>query len=601
MSFLNQTFNYSRLFLIFLLLFQMLACKDVPKEKEQTVTTKNADTQIVRWNKPEQVETKVPKIVRLNIIAEQDPKGIYLGLRDTASGKLVTDYRYQQIWDFKEGFAVVMLNDKFGLIDRTGKLIVEPVYEAPKGEMKCGYIAFENGFGPVVLYDTAGRVILPMLSGVNVILPCQQRITLSRNQYGMINFKGETILPFEFTTAFVVPEGFCVAEKADKTGNNRWYGLYDLNGKQVLPHVYESIDAFFNGRAIFRKNGKWGVLDENGSELISARYDRIDRYNNNGYAVVYKNFGKDDVRVGIIDKKGHEVVPVKYQWIDEVYNVYDGMVALAENRKYGFADSSGKIVIPFKYVKVESFISGIAKVWKDWHHCGYINKTGKEIIPCIFDPMDQANLRRYYDKYIIGIKDSVHHVFDYTGKHIATLPYSRLGTLNEKRKTFLVSAHNKVGSLDSNLQIKIPVIYESMEFINYGIAARKKDKIGFIYDNGKVLHPFKYDRIEVVHMPYADDYKNGLMKVGIGTKTGLMNSSKHLIIPVIYDEIENFSYGLALVRRNNKYGFVNLKGKEVIKVIYDQAKAFDGYTAEVTLNEETFLIDGAGKRVEEEY
>jgi len=599
-SLFKQKYNYSGLLLIFFLLFQLVACHDEPAHKEQTAATPHADSTAVLWHQPEPPVSQVPQVINLNVIAEQDPMGIYWGLRDTVSGKLVKDYSFQQIWDFKEGFAVMMLNNKFGLINRNGRVIVEPIYDALRSEMNCGHIVFENGYGSQVIYDTAGKAVLPVLSGVNVILPCQQRITLSGRLFGMINFKGDTILPFEFTSAFVVPEGFCVAEKMEQQDKRRWVGLYDHQGKAVLPHVYESIDAFVNGRAIFKRNFEWGVLDEQGRELVPPRYNRIDRYNQNGYAVVYKNYSDNNIRVGIINKKGHEVVSPKYQWLDQVYNVYDGMVALAENWLYGFADTTGKIVVPFKYVKVESFEHGLAKVWKDWRHCGYINKKGEEIIPCIFDPMEQANLRRYYNQFIIGQKDSVYYVFDYDGKQLTKLTYSGLGTLDEHKKSFVVMRGNQAGSMDSNFHVSIPINYESIEIINYNIVARKNGKFGFIAEDGRVLHPFKYDRIELVDMPYTDGSKNGLMKVGIGAKVGLMNASRHLVIPIVYEEIDNFSYGLAVVKRHHKYGYVDLQGREVIKAIYDEAKAFDGQTAEVTLKEETFFIDGKGQRVEDE-
>lgn len=536
----------------------------------------------------------------ITVIPEQDPNGIFWGVRNTVTGKLVLDYTYQKIWNFNDGFATVLLNGKFGLIDKTGKVIIEPTYDSPKTEMKCGFIAFEYGYGPVVIYDTTGKPVMPVVYGMTGFLPCQKRITFGHEQYGMLNFNRDTILPFKFTNAYLLSEGFCAASKAEETGINSLFGLYDLNGKQVLPHVFESIDDFYCGRSIVKKNGKYGVIDQTGKELFYTEYGRIDGYYND-YAVVYTSPKNGEIKVGIIDKSGHEAVPAIYQWGDYVYSFSEGLAAMFQNGKYGFVNTSGKVVIPFKYDKVESFKNGIAKVWVGWQHVGYINSKGEEIISCDFEAMDQANLRRYCSKFIIGLKDSLQYVFDYSGKKIALLHYEIVREFNENEKSFLVSMNNRWGTLDSNLRVKIPIEYESLEAIfSHKIAARKKDKIGLINHEGKVISPFEYDWIDPFRDDYTSPYENGLAKVGIKGKTGLINSYGKLIIPVIYDEIEVFSHGLAVVKRNDKYGFVNFKGKEIIPTIYDEANSYNGYSAEVTLKGETFQIDSLGNRVEEE-
>lgn len=534
------------------------------------------------------------------VIAEQDPNGIYWGLRDTVTGQLVLGYTFQKIWDFKAGFATVLLNGKYGLVSKSGKVIIKPDYDSPEIlGIKCGCVAFEVGYGPVIILDTTGKPIMPMMSGVTGILPCQKRITLGNDQYGMINFNNDTILPFKFRDAHLLPEGFCVASKFDNSPEDNLYGLYDLNGKQVLPHAFEMIDGFYCGRALVKKNGKYGVIDEAGKELFYTDYGRIDRFSN-GYALVYTNPKEGEIKVGIINKNGKVVVPAIYQWLENVFNFSEGLAAIAQGRKYGFVDTSGRVVVPFNYEKVEPFRSGIAKVWVGWQHVGYINGKGKEIISPTFEVMDQANLRRYYDQFIIGLKDSVQHVFDYTGKETVVLNYKTISEFNRIDKSFMVSINNKFGVLDSNFQVKIPAKYESLEMIFPGkIAAREKGGIVFINCEGKALATFKYDSINPFQDDHVNAYENGLAEVGIKGKKGLINSYGKVIIPVIYDKIERFSHRLAVVKRNGKYGFVNFSGKEAIPAIYNKADSYDGYSAKVTLQGKVFQIDGLGKRVKE--
>lgn len=49
---------------------------------------------------------------------------------------------------------------------------------------------------------------------------------------------------------------------------------------------------------------------------------------------------------------------------------------------YGFADESGKVVIPYQWKDAWVFSEGLAAVKNDQGKWGYIDKTGKVIIPC---------------------------------------------------------------------------------------------------------------------------------------------------------------------------------------------------------------------------
>ena len=523
---IQSIFTGKSLFL-YILLFPLLSFNNITYKSD-----KNSDTEIALTKSNSGYILEIDSNNVNTLIPEQDPEGIYWGLRDTLTGKLVLDYSFQKILDFKDGYALVILNSKFGLIDKRGKVIIKPDCTYPKSKMECGFIAFEVGDGPVLIFDSTGKSVMPMIYGFTGILSCQKRVTFGKNLYGMMNFNGDTILPFKFTEARVIPEGFCIASKQVEPNYNRLYGLYDLNGKQVLPHVFESIDRFYCGRAIVKKNGKYGLIDEAGNELMYTDYGRIARFANN-YALVYTSSKNDQINVGIIDKNGREVVPAIYQWVDNLYGFREGLAAMAQNRKYGFVDTTGKVVIQFKYDKVESFDMGIAKVWVGWRYVGYINTKGEEIIPPDFEAMDQANLRRYFNKYIIGLKDSLYHVFDFSGKEIAILPYKVVGVFNETDKSFIVSKNNKWGTLDSNLRVQIPIEYESLNtiFPDY-IAARKNNKIGFINHVGKAISAFEYDGIEPINDGYINAYENGVAEVVKNGKTGLINSYGKLIIPI---------------------------------------------------------------------
>lgn len=87
---------------------------------------------------------------------------------------MILDYTYQKINTFKEGFALVMLNVNFGLINKSGQEIIAPVYEYPQTQLQCGIISFQNGYGSVVVFDATGKYLKEGASGG--LLPCQRLV-----------------------------------------------------------------------------------------------------------------------------------------------------------------------------------------------------------------------------------------------------------------------------------------------------------------------------------------------------------------------------------------------------------------------------------------
>ncbi|MFK0495250.1 WG repeat-containing protein [Campylobacter coli] len=51
-----------------------------------------------------------------------------IGLIDK-SGKIVIEPKFDSIWSFREGLAKVGLNGKYGLIDKSGKIVIEPKFD----------------------------------------------------------------------------------------------------------------------------------------------------------------------------------------------------------------------------------------------------------------------------------------------------------------------------------------------------------------------------------------------------------------------------------------------------------------------------------------
>jgi hypothetical protein len=135
--------------------------------------------------------------------------------------------------------------------------------------------------------------------------------------------------------------------------------------------------------AIVKKNGKQTIIDLNGKEIIPFKYDFISEFYD-GVAVV-SLFVNNRMLSGIIDKSGKEIVPLS----DIKFTTFsEGLIAFEKDKKVGFMNTKGEIVIPAKYdayiwrnfdrsLGTSEFKNGICGVIKDGKLV-YINTKGEE-------------------------------------------------------------------------------------------------------------------------------------------------------------------------------------------------------------------------------
>ena len=72
-----------------------------------------------------------------------------------------------------------------------------------------------------------------------------------------------------------------------------------------------------------------------------------------------------------------------YDWVGD-FN--EGIAQVKLNDKYGYIDKTGKEIIPCKYDDAWNFSEGFAKVALNGKY-GCVNQLGDIIVPCIYDRM----------------------------------------------------------------------------------------------------------------------------------------------------------------------------------------------------------------------
>lgn len=215
------------------------------------------------------------------------------------------------------------------------------------------------------ILNTGGFLILPAYKDANAFLGTSTAVNDGTEWY-MINTAGYKIArPSEAVEdlSFKSNEKIRVAKEGK-------YGYTDssFSMKERLPYDYAS--NFKNGIAAVKKDGKWALIDINEKAITKFAYEdiKLDEYEtciNNGIV-----FAKENGKYYMLDDKGSKICK---EGFDDVYPFMGAEpAAVCIDKKWGFVDSSGKIVIKPQYTEAKSFSNGLAPVSTNgmW---GYIN------------------------------------------------------------------------------------------------------------------------------------------------------------------------------------------------------------------------------------
>lgn len=170
-----------------------------------------------------------------------------------SKGEIIIPLEYEATSQFSEGLAAVKKDGKWGFIDSVGSIKIPFQFPSTTkfSSNHCVIIQREG----CSLIDTTGKTLIPA-SGMFIgyftegIVPAVKNYT----QTGVINIKGETIVPFEHDAYLPMSEGLIALRK------DRKWGFYDVKGNLVLPFEFESVTPFKNGEASVIKDGKGGIV-----------------------------------------------------------------------------------------------------------------------------------------------------------------------------------------------------------------------------------------------------------------------------------------------------------------------------------------------------
>ena len=339
-------------------------------------------------------------------------KWMYINMR----GEVLQKLNYQNVEKVGSKLLAFKENDLYGFMTTGGELIHNPqfsyYYQSTDDEYNnLGLIKIQKNKNRYGLMDLEGKIIAPPIyQEINPFSDGLARVKYNE-AFGCIDSNGKVVIPIQYQY---------MAEKFSE-GYIRYYqggfeGFFDTKGKIAIEPKYHVLGDFSEGLVAVhnsQKKYKYGYMDTSGKVVIPYKYDFTNSFKE-GLALVGVAKG-NKTAYKYIDKTGKEIIEIKTNFWDRSSNWFSEGVARIQTSDYNyyFIDKTGNILFTLNnYIIVEDFSDGMACVSADWKTWGFINKSGKLVIPPKF---------QYHSKFINGeakvfLKSGEYVVIDKTGK-----------------------------------------------------------------------------------------------------------------------------------------------------------------------------------------
>ena len=474
-------------------------------------------------------------------------------------GEYAIKPKYQEAELFRNGLAIVKIDNKYGIIDKTGTYIVEPQFDE------------DNFIRGIDRIDSQDRIFKVFKNG----------------RYGFIDRYGHYIIKPKFPSTRI--RGV-VDDTIEIIGDNDKFGFIDINGNIIAKPQFDCVEEFSEGCVRVQMNGKYGFVDKEGNYIAQPIYDDAQRQFAEGRAWVCL-----DNKYGLIDNKGRFVTERVYDGGGRFWN---GLAPVCINGKWGVIDTEGKLIIPLEYddVSVIWNYPGFARV-KSNSKYGIVSTQNRTIIEPEYDYIEF-----YQDGiFVVGIKekkeidegalpfdDTVwkYGLIDINGKVLAPPIYiydrAKVDRMEFHEGLAAVCVNGKWGYINARGEMVIKPQFEHADNFCKGIAYIKENgRYGLIDKSGRVVEDPQYSNI-------STKINNGYIRgENCNGKWGIIDTEGHTVVESRHEYIfGDISEGMARIQQVESFGFANCRNGNIIAPVFNYVYEFSEGLAVVRLTEE---------------
>ena len=518
-------------------------------------------------------------------------------------------YKVEEISEYN--YFTLEQNQKYGVIDKNGNIVIEAEYEAVQipNPSKAIFVCVKKYNENTKEYET-------------VVYNEKKEVLFS-------NYKNVQSISI-YTNVNSTPY-----EKSVLTyKENGKYGLINLEGKQITKPVYDEISSinYKEGTFLVKQNELEGIINMKGKVIIKCEYESVtsdNYYSENGYnkqaGFIVSKKTEDGYRYGYANYRGTIILNPIYTQLERVTEIANekGVYFIAFKNGQAGLLKNNKEILNYEYEDIQYNVLGSIFVTKRNGKYGAVNQEGTTVLYPEYDNVYTGGM------YLNALKDKDIFIFDLNGNKIETNEVSKTKTENANYY-ITIDKNNKYKVVDSKDNIIIDKDYTYIEYLpgDYFIVERDS-KSGIIDSNGKSVIELKYDSIsrinetdilqmetnknialynlnmkEIVSMDnaivkevkdekayillYSDtDFKyldkkgniltsqnlfenNSLFAKNINGKWGFVDKDGNLKVQNDYELVTDFNkYGFAGIKKDGKWGSINQNGEVVQEPTYD--------------------------------
>lgn len=445
----------------------------------------------------------------------------------------------------KSDYLLLMDNNRYGVIDKSGNIVIEPIYDTVEIPNPCkdvfickkDYDSNKNEYNVQVLNKEKQNILYQYyiveaieLNNVEDNGYYEKSVLKykSNGLYGLIDFSGNKITKaiYESIEGFEFNEGLLLTKKSGK------YGIINMNGATIVKNKYDEIvsDKYYDENNEYAGSGyivgirtdegmRYGYIDSNRKMLLKNEYNdiyRIEEKRDDIYLVAFKN-GK----AGIYKNK-KKIISHDYEDIE--YNANNDLLMVQKASKQGVSKFDGTIIVPLEYDNIlfagsyinakngdrvcifdsngnkeqnEDYISKQDFCDKKYAIVSTVNNIFKIILNNsgkVIDD-DYSYAQYLYDKYFIVQKDGKFGIVDDEGTYVVECEYEVIQPTMEYNIIQLLSKNGKIAIINKNMD---EIVKSSKITISEYLGHLKIDdgnKIIYISKEGKVVEQPDYELV----------------------------------------------------------------------------------------------------------
>ncbi len=417
-----------------------------------------------------------------------------------------------------EGYIAAQKDGKWGFVDTAGKTVLPFDYEECRMGFREGktwvkkegkHIVMDDKFNIIATtdYDYAYS-----FNNGYAIVGYEGETSYDMSQSGYVNSMGREVITPQYHSAWSFNRyGITIAGIRDRGISRRF--LLDSTGA-VLPSEQTYYDlSYFGSRLIYNQSGNtFTFIDPaTGRQAADFPYSALHpvRYGDrNDLATVTR-----DGKKGVIDTLLTELIPPV---LDDASTAINGRMAIKRDGLWGFADEQFRPRIPYAYDQASSFRYDLAEIEKDGAK-GAIDRMGRIVIPLTYTNITLD----YLSNRVYAEKAHGYDIYDMEGRLLLETDYDYLGG------------------------------YWGTSYTTF----RKGDMLGALDYHLAMLCDPQYDRIGPFYNGRAWVVKDG--------KIGFVNQQFDVVIPLEYENAENYALGFTRVSKSGRTYYINPHGEEI--------------------------------------